>query len=436
MDLDAERAVLGSVLLDNSALAVAAGILEPADFYLEAGRKIFAAMLAMQGESQAIDAITLKARLADAGELEAVGGPVALVQLTDGLPRTLNVAHYARSVKEKCTLRSCIQLGNQLQVESAQPEARSAEVLDKLQDEVIRLYPKPGGGYEPMKKVAAEGYAELEERSQKGTVSGAIPTGLKALDAVIGGLRRQQLIVVAARPGNGKSALVHGIATNAALRLDKRVGISSLEMSRQEIYDRMVSAEARVDMFRLAQGWITHPEWKAISEATSRLANSALYIDDTGSLTIGQLRAKAQRLWIERGLDLLIVDYLQLMVGTRRTENRAAEVSEISRGLKLIAKDLNIPVLAVSQLNRSSEIKGDRPKLSELRESGSIEQDADVVMLLWRENHESQIVEVNIAKQRSGPTAKKELAFIARYTSFECLTHVAEDADGENTDVA
>ncbi len=416
---ESERVVLGAILLDNSYLAKASEFIDAQDLYLEDHRHIFTSMLKLQSKRIPIDTLTLKNELIQDGNNHGFEITAYLASLTEGMPSAMNVAHYAQIIREKRLLRDVMRLGNQLVVNAAEPEAESQALMDSAQEELIRLYPRKSGGYQPMEDVARNGFLELEERCRSGIVAGAIRTGLKDIDAVIGGLRKQQLIVVAARPGNGKSALVHGIAVDAALRQGKRVAISSLEMSKQEIYDRMVSAEARVDLSHLAQGRIGRQDWNAISRSTAELSSAPIVIDDTGSLTIAQLHAKVRRLAMERGLDMLVVDYLQLMSGNRRSDSRAAEVSEISKGLKIIAKDLEIPVLAVSQLNRSSEIRGDKPRLSELRESGSIEQDADVVILLWREDRDKNIVEANVAKQRSGPVKTVNLAFIAHFTRFE-----------------
>jgi len=432
-NLEAERSVLGAVLLDDKAFLSIFESLKAEDFYLDSHRKIFARMVHLINVSRPIDLVTIKEELQKANELEAAGGAAYLAGLTDGLPRALNIEYYAAIVKEKSTLRRLIRASNEIMSRSYRDEDTADEILQDAQKEIFDIAGQQfRTGFKEVAPIASRVYQEIEERAEhKASITG-LETGFFDLDKSTAGLHPSDLIIVAARPGLGKTSLCLNIATHVAIRKKKKVGIFSLEMSEDQLVKRFYSSEARIDQSRLNTGFLNRDDWVRLGQTRDDITNAGIYIDDTVNVPITELRTKARRLSLEKGLDLLIIDYLQLMSGSgsNRYENRTQEIAQISRGLKGIAKELNIPVIAVSQLSRAVESRrgeDKRPRLSDLRESGSIEQDADIVMFIYREEAEdptgekSGTAELIIAKHRNGSTGTVNMAFSPQFTKFDNL---------------
>ncbi len=430
-NLEAERSILGAILLDDKAVFSVYEILRSEDFYLEGHRRIFQKMITLANESRAIDLITLKDELTRSADLENVGGPAYLASLTDGLPRAINIEHYAQIVKEKATLRRLIQISNEIMTRSYQNEDTAQEILLEVEKQIFDIADRQfRAGFVPIDSVVGNVFKHIEEVSNRKSKVTGLESGFSELDKMTAGLHPSDLIIVAARPGLGKTSLCLNIAQFVAIRKRGTVAIFSLEMSKEQLVKRLLCAEAEIDAHRINTGYLNKEDWSRLSRASGALADTRIFIDDSASITIGEMRSKVRRLKLEHGLDLLIVDYLQLMSGsTQRYENRTQEISQISRGLKAIAKELGVPVIAVSQLSRAVEARrGDhRPQLSDLRESGSIEQDADVVLFIFREEllnptpDNAGVAELIIGKQRNGPTGTLNLAFIKQYTKFADL---------------
>jgi replicative DNA helicase len=430
-NLEAERSILGAVLLEDTALLTVFETIKSQDFYLDGHRKIFEKMLHLMNNSRPIDLVTLKDELQKSNELESVGGAAYLASLTDGLPRAINIEYYAQIVKEKSTLRRLIHISNETMTRSYQDEDPAEEILHHVEKAVFDIASQQfHSSFSPITPIVDEVYKHIEELFNKKAPVTGLETGFADLDRMTAGLHPSDLIIVAARPGLGKTSLCLNIAEHVAIRKGKSVGIFSLEMSKEQLVKRLLCSEARIDAHRINTGFLNKEDWNRLSRASGDLSGTKIFIDDTASITIPELRSKSRRLSLEHGLDLLIVDYLQLMSGSGvRYENRTQEISQISRGLKGIAKELNLPVIAVSQLSRAVEARrGDhRPQLSDLRESGSIEQDADVVMFIYREDmlnpteENTGQAELIIGKQRNGPTGTIQLAFSRQFTRFDSL---------------
>jgi replicative DNA helicase len=426
--LESERAVLGAIILDDKAIFAAAGLVSYEDFYLERHREIFKAMIALSEEETSIDFFTLREEIGRCNKEEETGGAAYIASLTDGLPRALNVKHYAKTVREKSTFRQLIRLANEMMLRCYEGEARLAEILARAESQILKIAARDvKGGFQRAIELVNVAFKEIEETAGRKNLISGIDTGFTDLNRMTGGFHKQNLIVVAARPSLGKTSFCLNIACHAAIKMGKHVAIFSLEMSKSELMKRMISSEAEVDAYRIQTGYLSREDWTKITQAASSLSMAPIYIDDSANLTILQVRAKAQRLAIEHGIDLLIIDYLQLVSGSRRYENRTQEVTEINRGLKNLAKELDIPVIAVSQLNREVEKRSGnrRPQLSDLRESGSIEQDSDLVLFLSREETDENAgsgdstAEVSIGKQRNGMIGVFNLTFRKRITKFE-----------------
>jgi replicative DNA helicase len=433
-NLEAERSVLGAILLDDKSLFTVIEKLRKDDFYLESHRRIFDKMYLLASNSRPVDLITLKNELQRSDELESAGGPAYLASLTDGLPRAANIEHYAQIVKEKATLRRLIQISQEIMTRSYQSEESSDEILQSVEKSVFDLSNQQfRSGFTSIDPLVAAVYKQIEEVANKKSLVTGLETGFTELDKMTAGLHPSDLIIVAARPGLGKTSLCLNIAQHAALKKGQVVGIFSLEMSKEQLVKRILCAEAEIDAHKVNTGFLNKEDWNRLGHAAGALSQTKIFIDDTAGLSMMEMRSKARRLMVEQGLSLLIVDYLQLMSGSSgsRYENRTQEISQISRGLKGLAKELNVPIIAISQLNRAVESrKGDhKPQLSDLRESGSIEQDADIVMFIYREevfnptDENSGVAELIIGKQRNGPTGSFELAFIKQYTKFANLWH-------------
>ncbi len=428
-NLEAERSVLGGILLRNDTYNHAAAIIDAGDFYRDAHRRIFNAMVELSERGDAIDLVTLKEALARSGELDEAGGVGYISRLVDGVPRTTNVEHYATIVKEKSTLRALITSASQILEEAYEAADDADEILDAAEKRIFEVADKRiRTGFVPLSALVQESFDTLSKLQQhRGLVSG-VPTGFTELDEMTAGLQPGDLVIVAARPSMGKTSFTLNIAQHAGLHRERpmTVGFFSLEMSAQQLFIRLLTAEARIDAHRLRSGYLSPDDYGRLVKAVGTLEGARIFIDDTAAIGVLEMRAKARRLKAEQGLDLLIVDYLQLMQGRGRFDNRQQELASISRSLKGLAKELGVPIVALSQLSRAPESRSDRrPQLSDLRESGALEQDADVVLLIFRpgvyekDNPDLQnVAEIIVAKQRNGPIGSVTLAFLPQYTLF------------------
>jgi replicative DNA helicase len=434
-NLEAERALLGAVLLDNSALNLALESLTKDDFFSEANRTTFERMVSLSERSRTIDLVTLSEELAKDGLLEKVGGASYLAALTDGVPvgSSASVSEYARIVKEKSLVRRLIHASNNTIARCLEAADDPETLIDLAQSQIFEIAEqKVKSGFLGIRDIVKSSFGTIDVLFDRGQRVTGVETGFVDLDNMTSGLQPGELIIIAARPSLGKTALALNIAAHAATQHKRVIGIFSLEMSKESLLIRLLCSEAGIDGHKLRTGFSSREDWNKMTRALGRLAEAPLYIDDTPALSIMQIRAKARRMKMERGLDLLIVDYLQLVTGQGRFENRTQEVSFISRSLKSIAKELHVPVVALSQLSRAPEERpGHRPQLSDLRESGSIEQDADVVLFIFREDvyrrggeegegaEPGGKTELIIGKQRNGPTGSVPLVFLKPYARFE-----------------
>lgn len=428
-NIEAERAVLGAILLDSTLCNQTVEILKREDFFLDSHRRIFDRMIVLSETGRAIDLITLQEELTRAGELDQVGGMAYVASLLDGAVRTSNIEHYARIIKGKSILRRLISAANQIIYTCLDQEANPDEILDNAEQAIFQIADdKIRTGFVSIAEVARQQLELVEQMAERPQMMTGVPTGFTDLDRLTNGLQPADLIIIAARPSAGKTAFGLSIAQNAAIAAQKVVGVFSLEMTKESLVARMLCSEAHVDAHRLRGGFLNRDEWARLAAGLQKLAEARIFIDDTPSISILEMRAKARRLKAEHGLDLLIVDYMQLMRGRSKTESRQQEVSQISRDLKGLAKELGVPLIALSQLSRAPETRTDhRPQLSDLRESGSIEQDADLVIFIYREEmynpteENAGIAEIIIGKQRNGPTDTVKLAFLKQFTRFENL---------------
>lgn len=445
-NLEAERALLGSILLDNAALNLALEVLGKEDFYSEAHRLAFQKMTDLSEKSRVIDLVTLSEELAKDGLLEKAGGAAYLAALTDGVPigTMAGMGEYCRIVKEKSTIRRLISASSNVIARCLEGTDDSASLIDLAQSQVFEIAEqKVQSGFSNIREIVKNSFGKIDVLFDRGQRVTGIETGLEDLDNITSGLQAGELIIIAARPSLGKTALALNIAAHAAIQNRKVVGMFSLEMSKESLVIRLLCSEARIDSHKLRTGFSSREDWNRMTPALGRLSEAPFYIEDTPALSIMQIRAKARRMKAEKGLDLLIVDYLQLISGQGRFENRTQEVSYISRALKSIAKELHVPVLALSQLSRAPEQRpGQRPMLSDLRESGSIEQDADVVIFIFREKkaaEEGQDGEEEfpqggsetrliVGKQRNGPTGDVPVVFLKPYAKFENKVHEGNES--------
>ena len=425
--LDAERSVLGAILVENSSLNRAQEILKDSDFYREPHRRLFKAMTALSERSAAIDPVTIKEELQRLGDLEVVGGQAYIASLLDGVPHSSNIEHYARIVKEKAMLRSLIEAGGRIVQTAYEGSQEVEEILDQSERLVFQIaQDQLRAGFVSMRVIADQGLKTIERLQQHRELVTGLSTGYATLDEMTSGFQPTDLIIIAARPGMGKTSFALNIAQNCS-RQGRKVGVFSLEMSREQLFLRLLTGQARVDAHAMRTGRLRREEWRRVTDTLAEIAEVPISIDDTAGITVLEMRAKSRRLKMEQGLDLLIIDYLQLMRSRGRFENRNQEISEISRSLKELAKELQVPVVAISQLSRAPEQRGGdrRPQLSDLRESGAIEQDADMVMFIFREEvykpteENRGLAQVIIAKQRNGPIGTIEFAFLREYTRFE-----------------
>ena len=434
--LEAEEAVLGAMMIDDAAANKAIGLLKSSNyFYKEAHRKIFEAMLVLSEESNPIDTVSVSNELKKKKSLKSVGGLYYLTGLVDKVPTAANIETYASIVKEKGILRNLISASHYMSKKAFESGEDVATILDEAEQSIFSLtQQKDNKLFQHIKPILTEAIQNLEKmQSKKGAVVG-VPSGIIDLDNVTAGFRKSDLIVIAGRPSMGKTALALSVARNAALESKVPTAIFSLEMSSDQLAQRLLSSEARIDGQKARTGRLQPARWKDITLASGKLADAPLFIDDTPALSILDLRSRARRLKREENIELIIVDYLQLMQGPRRSENRQQEISSITQSLKALAKELDIPVIALSQLSRAVESRTDkRPVLSDLRESGAIEQDADVVIFLYRpfvyddkKVDQKGLAYLIVAKQRSGPTRTVKATFIDTYARFENYTDWSE----------
>lgn len=424
---EAEQSVLGAIFLDPQALVTAAEILVPEDFYRIAHQKIFQTMLDLNDKGEAIDVVTVTEELSAKKELEDVGGLSYLTELANAVPTAANVSYYAKIVEEKSILRRLIRTATKIVEDSYTREDEVEELLSEAERKIMEVANrKNAGDFKHVKDVLVETYDKIEQlHNRTGDVTG-IPTGFTDLDRITAGFQRNDLIIVAARPSVGKTAFALNIAQNVAVKARENVAIFSLEMGAEQLVMRMLCAEGNIDAQVLRTGALSPEDWSKLTIAMGTLSNAGIYIDDTPGLRVSEIRAKCRRLAQEKGLGMVVIDYLQLIQGSgRRGENRQQEVSEISRSLKALARELNVPVIALSQLSRSVEQRQDkRPMMSDIRESGSIEQDADIVAFLYRDDYYNKdsenknMIEIIIAKQRNGPTGTVTLAFKKEFNKF------------------
>jgi replicative DNA helicase len=426
---ESERAILGAIILDNALVNQAIELLKPDDFYIRAHQFVFRAMIALSERGAEINPILLGEELRREGVLEQVGGIAFVSELTYGLPHFNNVAAYAKMVRGKSLLRQLVRVANKVTSEALEEEDEPELILDHAEQMIFALADeRTRQGFAHVKPVADQLLEKVQEMAGRSAMLTGLTTGFTELDTMTSGLQPSDLIIVAARPSMGKTSLCLTLAQNAAVQAGAVVGVFSLEMSKESLVMRMLCSEGRVDAHRFRSGFLSRDEWARLAGALGTLAETKIFIDDTPGISVLEMRAKARRLAAEqKRLDLIVVDYLQLMSGSsRRSESRQQEVSQISRELKGLAKELNVPLVALSQLSRAPESRTDhRPQLADLRESGAIEQDADVVAFIYREEQYTRteenagLAELIIAKQRNGPTGTVKLAFLKEFTRFE-----------------
>jgi len=437
-DPEAERAVLGAVLLDPGSLLHIIEKLRDEEFYLESHRLVYQACLELHGRGQAADLLTVSNYLREQGRLEQVGGATHLSSLVDSLPDVANVIHYAEIVHDKAVKRQLIAAAQSILNTCALDHGEAREAVEQAQKDVFRIAEDTlSGGLVHIRGLTDQELQNIEASRESHSTLTGLDTGFTRINELTSGLQRKDLVILAARPSMGKTSLGLNICAHATLRQGKKVAVFSLEMAAEQLVRRMLSSEARVDQKRIAGGYLARSDWPKLELASQALRDVNLWIDDTPGITVLELSAKARRLKQERGLDLVMVDYMQLMSGGARFSSRNEEVSAISRGLKAVAKELNVPMLVLSQLSRQPERRGGdhRPQLSDLRESGSIEQDADVVMFIIRpsvydrEAEDPRRAELIIAKQRNGPIGEVDLVFQHEYTRFENADLARDDGD-------
>ena len=426
-DLDAEQSVLGAMLVNPNAITAVAETLSAEDFYRDTHRLIYRAVLTLYDKGQEVDVVTLSAQLERDGVLERAGGREFVHTLAEFVPAAANAAHYAGIVREQSVLRALIRVGNEIAELGYQHPGDTPTLLDTCEQKVFAIQQqRRTSEFQHIKDVLIRNFEHLDAmQKEQGGVSG-VATGFEGIDKLTGGFQRANLIVLAARPGVGKTSLALNIAQNVAVEGKAPVAIFSLEMSAQELGERMMCSSARVSSHKLRTGSLSGDDYAKLVQSAGELEKADMYIDDTAGLNMFELRAKARRLKTKAPLSLVIVDYLQLMAGDSRAENRQQEVANISRSLKQLARELEVPIIAVSQLNRSPEARADRePQLADLRESGAIEQDADMVMFIYEDPSDPSskgVVKLKIAKNRNGPTDTIRLGFVRDYTKFRTLT--------------
>jgi replicative DNA helicase len=431
-NIEAEQSILGGILIENYAINKVMEALDPDDFYRESHRKIYKALIDLSERDEPADLITLTNELKNNGHLDPVGGASYIASLIDSVPTAANIEYYVKIVKEKAILRKLIQTSTEIITQSYEDRGDVEGFLDEAERAIFDISEnRVRPSFYPIKDVVKDSFKILERLYEKKELVTGVPSGFKELDRLTAGFQPSDLIIVAGRPSMGKTAFCLNIAQYAAIQKKIPIAIFSLEMSKEQLGIRMLCSEAHVEGTKLRSGFLSESDWPRLTIAAGNLSDASIYIDDTAALTILELRAKARRLKTEQGgLGMVVIDYLQLMKGRTRVESRQQEISEISRSLKALAKELSIPVIAVSQLSRKTEERtGNRPQLSDLRESGAIEQDADLILFIYRDevynraedNPNKGKAEIIIGKQRNGPIGKVDLAFLDKFTTFKEL---------------
>ncbi len=424
--LEAEQSVLGAMVIDKDAINTAIEILKPEDFYREANKEIFETIIELYNRNEPVDLITLSEELKRRDTLENIGGLTYLANLSSGVSTTVNTKYYCKIVEEKSILRRLITSCHDIIAKSYEDNEEVNSIIEQAEKNIFDITQgRNREGFVPIKDALLESFSKIEEMAAKGDGITGLTTGFVDLDNKLSGLQKSDLVLLAARPSMGKTALGLNIALNSALKENAKVAIFSLEMSKEQLVQRMLSSFAHVELQNIISGNLNEEEWMNIIQAMGPLSQIDIFIDDTPGLSLMEMKAKCRRLKVEKGLDLIVIDYLQLMESASRQENRQQEISSISRGLKALAKEMDCPVVALSQLSRAPELRSDhRPILSDLRESGAIEQDADVVLFLYRDEYynvdtdKKNIGEVIIAKHRNGPTGTVELVWMGQFTKF------------------
>ena len=427
--MEAEQSVLGSMLLDKEAVSSATEVLKIEDFYSEGNREIYSIMIRLYESGQPVDLVTVVDELYQKGTIEGIGGITYITNLSRFVPSTANVKFYIRIVEEKAILRKLIKASGEIMKESYESSLEIEEVINRAEKSIFDISQNNiKVSFEPIRITLMDSYNKIEEIfNNKGRITG-VPSGFYELDEKLSGLHASELILIASRPAMGKTSLAMNIVQYAALHEKVPVAVFSLEMSKDQLANRMLCCEAHVELQKIRNGELSEEDWRKLARAMAPLSQAPIFIDDTAGINTMEMRSKCRRLKMEHGLGLVVIDYLQLMSGRGRIENRQQEISEISRSLKVMAKELSVPIIACSQLSRAPEARTDhRPMLSDLRESGAIEQDADVVMFLYRDEYynadseDKNLAEVIISKQRNGPTGTIKLAWLGQYTKFANL---------------
>ena len=435
-DVQAEYSVLGAMLVDKRALNIVFEFIDPEDFYDDRNKEVYRAMLSLNERNQPIDNITVTSELSSRNSIGLVGGPVFIAELSTKVSITSNVKYYADIVKDLSKYRALIKLSNEIKDKAYRAEESTTSILDFAENRLIEVSEGNNAGLVRLNETMSDVFQIINERSKnKGKLTG-ITTGYEDLNFYLKGLHKQDLIIIAARPSMGKTAFAMNIAVNAAIYGKAKVAVFSLEMGREQLAQRMLGATGLIELEKIATGNLTDSDWAALIDTSAELNKANIFIDDTPGITLTELKAKCKRLKVEEGLDLIVIDYLQLMQGEGRTENRQQEISKISRGLKGFAKEMNCPLIALSQLSRAPDARSDRrPVISDLRESGAIEQDADVVMLIYRddyyndESEEKGIAEIIIAKHRNGPVGTIKLIYRPEFTKFISFTRATSEGN-------
>jgi len=437
-NIDAEAALLGSMLIDHSVIPQAIEMLDEGSFYKDSHRNIYAALIRLFDENKGVDLVTIIEELKKTGSLDSVGGPSYLTSLASGVPTSANFIHYANIVKQKRMLRNLINAATQIVTSAYDPGQDIDSVVDKAEQLIFDVSQKKvSNRFSSLREVIKSSIETIDNLYQRKENITGLATGFRDLDIKTAGLQPSDLIIVAGRPSMGKSALASCIVEHVGVIEKKAVAFFSLEMSKEQLVQRMLCSHARVDAQKVRTGFLSQADWPRLVSAAGKLSEAPIYIDDTPGITVLELRAKARRLKSQFDIKMIVLDYLQLMQGPSRSENRQQEISEISRSLKALARELNVPLIAISQLSRAVEQRADhKPQLSDLRESGAIEQDADVVMLIVREEiynpteENKGVADLIVAKQRNGPIGSMKLAFLGEYTRFDNLAARSEEFAG------
>lgn len=437
-NIEAEQAVIGAIFLAPEAFSTASELLRSEDFYRAGHQRIFQAMMSLADRGEPIDLVTVTTLLANDQVLDEAGGVSYLTDVASSVPTAANIGHYSKIVEEKALLRRLIRTATDIVTTTFEKEGEVDNVLNEAEKSILEVSSRSNAGaFQAIKDVLIDVYDNIEELHQNNAAVTGVPTGFRDLDKITSGFQKNDLIIVAARPSVGKTAFALNIAQNVATKTDENVAIFSLEMGADQLVSRMLCAEGNIDSQRLRTGNLEADDWGKLTMAMGSLSNAGIYIDDSPGIRVSEIRSKCRRLKQEHGLGMIIIDYLQLIQGSDNSkENRQQEVSEISRSLKGLARELEVPLIALSQLSRGVEQRQDkRPMMSDLRESGSIEQDADIVGFLYRddyydaESEQQNIIEIIISKQRNGPTGTVELAFVKEYNKFVDLDHRYQSGD-------